>query len=423
MYSGIEFDKFCMTVTNKKFCVMKYLRTFPLLASLFLIGCQTTQWVKHGDPTANLERDQYECKRDAYGMVRTPNAVVAPSPTIPSTYSTNCNMLGNSAYCNTTQTNSYTQALIAQSNQQMAQGWAALGASIDRQNLMNECMRSKGWRQEVVETQAASSRRSGSNASDSVFVPDFGAKGYSRPSSIGQTSDESTFTNKSTSIEFDPYDSAFYQLDRRTASAVTTDSDISTASDAFASKLAGGQSSASVLSFNRRVLVAGTIQDAEKKQKLIEYVSKLKDVQLVIDEIRIGDALSVGNKSKDQLILKELKTQILRQDEEMAVVRGTVVNGVVYLMGIVSTREADRIVEIARRIPSVRQVTPAFEVISERELAVVKSGITAANRPKKLTISSQDAVQMLLQLKKKRDSGEISMDEYENKKEILMQFI
>jgi len=171
------------------------------------------------------------------------------------------------------------------------------------------------------------------------------------------------------------------------------------------------------------VLVAGTIQDAEKKQKLIEYVSKLKDVQLVIDEIRIGDARSVGNKSKDQLILKELKTQILRQDEEMAVVRGTVVNGVVYLMGIVSTREADRIVEIARRIPSVRQVTPAFEVISERELAVVKSGITAANRPKKLTISSQDAVQMLLQLKKKRDSGEISMDEYENKKEILMQFI
>ena len=129
---------------------MKYLRTFPLLASLFLIGCQTTQWVKHGDPTANLERDQYECKRDAYGMVRTPNAVVAPSPTIPSTYSTNCNMLGNSAYCNTTQTNSYTQALIAQSNQQMAQGWAALGASIDRQNLMNECMRSKGWVREIV---------------------------------------------------------------------------------------------------------------------------------------------------------------------------------------------------------------------------------------------------------------------------------
>ena len=130
---------------------MNPIKTLPLVASLFLLGCETTQWVKHGDPSANLERDQYECKRDAFGMVRTPNAVAAPGPNIPSTYSTNCNMLGSSAYCNTTQTNSYTQALIAQSNQQTAQGWAELGASIERQNIISECMRSKGWTKEVVQ--------------------------------------------------------------------------------------------------------------------------------------------------------------------------------------------------------------------------------------------------------------------------------
>ena len=380
---------------------MKRFRTFPLLVSLFLIGCQTTQWVKHGDPTANLERDQYECKRDSYGMVRTPNAVAAPSPTIPSTYSTNCNMLGNSAYCNTTQTNSYTQALIAQSNQQMAQGWAELGASINRQNIINECMRSKGWRKEAVEQQTENSRSS----------------------TTEQTAAASTVVEKSTDLALEPYESLFYRLDRRTASAVTTDGEISVSVDTFASKLTGGQSSTSVLAFNRRVLVAGSVQDSAKKQKLIKYVSKLKDVQLVIDEVRLGNARSIGNKSKDQLILKELKSQILQQDEELAMVRSAVVNGVVYLLGIVSIHEADRIVDIARRIAAVQKVIPAFEIISERELAALKRGIAAANRPKKMTISSQDAVQMLLQLKKKSDSGEISKDDYENQKEMLMKFI
>ena len=68
-------------------------------------------------------------------------------------------------------------------------------------------------------------------------------------------------------------------------------------------------------------------------------------------------------------------------------------------------------------------MVPAFEIISESELAAVRKGIEAAKRPKNLTISSQDAVKMLLQLRKRRDSGEISADEYENQKDMLMKFI
>lgn len=403
---------------------MTPIKTLPLVASLFLLGCQTTQWVNYGDPSANLDRDQYECKRDAYGMVRTPNAVAAPAPTIPSTYSTNCNMLGNSAYCSTQQTNGMAQAMIAQSNQQMAQSYAELGAAISRSNIMDECMRAKGWRKEAVEPTATASSRSSSGSTNTKFVPDFGSKGYSRSSPTGGgVTTPVKEQEKTTTVEFEPYERKFYQLDRRTAGAVTTDSEIAVAADSFASRLSGGQSDVSVLSFNRRVLLAGSVANTQDKQRLIDYVSRLRDVQLVIDQVQIGSARSIVSKSKDQIVLKGIKSEILGKDEEMSVVRGAVHNGVVYLMGIVSVRESDEITGIARRINAVQRVVPAFEIISESELAAVRKGIEAAKRPKNLTISSQDAVKMLLQLRKRRDSGEISADEYENQKDMLMKFI
>jgi hypothetical protein len=43
--------------------------------------------------------------------------------------------------------------------------------------------------------------------------------------------------------------------------------------------------------------------------------------------------------------------------------------GTTYLMGRVTSREADRATEVARAVPGVQKVVRIFEIISEDELA------------------------------------------------------
>jgi hypothetical protein len=45
--------------------------------------------------------------------------------------------------------------------------------------------------------------------------------------------------------------------------------------------------------------------------------------------------------------------------------------GVVYLMGRVTDREANRAAEVARTVPGVQKVVRVFELISEAELAKI----------------------------------------------------
>ena len=55
--------------------------------------------------------------------------------------------------------------------------------------------------------------------------------------------------------------------------------------------------------------------------------------------------------------------------------------GVVYLMGRVTEREANRAVELARGVTGVRKVVKAFELISEDELAHGQASAAPASAP------------------------------------------
>jgi osmotically-inducible protein OsmY len=60
------------------------------------------------------------------------------------------------------------------------------------------------------------------------------------------------------------------------------------------------------------------------------------------------------------------------QDIMGSVVRVITERGTVYLMGIVTQREADRATDLASRTPGVAKVVQVFEVISEAALARIQ---------------------------------------------------
>jgi osmotically-inducible protein OsmY len=69
-------------------------------------------------------------------------------------------------------------------------------------------------------------------------------------------------------------------------------------------------------------------------------------------------------------------------DLESNAVKVITEHSVVYLMGRVTKREADRITNIARTIPGVQRVVRVFEDISEQELRGLRPAKSEPAKPK-----------------------------------------
>lgn len=133
----------------------------------------------------------------------------------------------------------------------------------------------------------------------------------------------------------------------------------------------GEQARVNVTSFNRRVLITGEVRSAQVRQTVETLVRQTTNVQNVFDEMTVAPFFaSIGQRSKDTMITGQVKASLLNaQDLQGSAIKVVTENNVVYLMGIVSEREAKRAAEIARGINDVRKVVRVFEVVSEDALA------------------------------------------------------
>jgi len=91
----------------------------------------------------------------------------------------------------------------------------------------------------------------------------------------------------------------------------------------------------------------------------------------VINELEVVPFISsITQRSKDTFITSKVKASILdAKDLQANTIKVVTEMNVVYLMGIVTPREAKRAAEIARGVNDVRKVVRVFESITEEELA------------------------------------------------------
>ena len=94
-------------------------------------------------------------------------------------------------------------------------------------------------------------------------------------------------------------------------------------------------------------------------------------VRHVFNEVVVAPFTStLSQRSKDALITTQVKASLLdAKDIQASAFKVVTENKVVFLMGIVTPREAKRGAEIARGINDVTKVVRVVEVISEDELA------------------------------------------------------
>jgi osmotically-inducible protein OsmY len=89
----------------------------------------------------------------------------------------------------------------------------------------------------------------------------------------------------------------------------------------------------------------------------------------VVNDLAIGAPSSLSQRTKDTVTSGQVKAAFVdAKDLQASAVKVVTERGVVYLMGRVTAREAQRATDIARSTSGVAKVVKVFEDISEQEL-------------------------------------------------------
>jgi osmotically-inducible protein OsmY len=164
---------------------------------------------------------------------------------------------------------------------------------------------------------------------------------------------------------------ALVASDRRTSGMYLEDTRIEQAAASQLRSVVKQDERVSVTSFNRLVLLTGEVRSAAVKAEIERTVAGVENVRSVVNELEVVPFISsITQRSKDTFITSKVKASILdAKDLQANTIKVVTEMNVVYLMGIVTPREAKRAAEIARGVNDVRKVVRVFENVSEEELA------------------------------------------------------
>jgi osmotically-inducible protein OsmY len=155
--------------------------------------------------------------------------------------------------------------------------------------------------------------------------------------------------------------------DRRTAGTQLEDETIELRAAANIRDQLGTRVRASVTAYNRVALVTGEVGNAADKQAVERVVAGVQNVRQVVNELAVQATPSLLDRSNDTLITGKVKAAFIDAKVPVLAVKVTTERGVVYLLGRVTTEEANRATEAARTVSGVTRVVRLLEFISQQE--------------------------------------------------------
>lgn len=157
--------------------------------------------------------------------------------------------------------------------------------------------------------------------------------------------------------------------DRRTTGAQLDDEGIELRAASRIRENLGDRVHVNVNSYNRRVLITGEVPNAQDKQLAEQVVSRVDNVQSVVNELAVLGNATLTQRSSDVLVTGKVKAVMVdTRDLYANAFKVVTERGTTYLMGRVTQREADRATEITRSTGGVQKVVRVLEIISEDEL-------------------------------------------------------
>ena len=166
--------------------------------------------------------------------------------------------------------------------------------------------------------------------------------------------------------------------DRRSSGVQVDDQSIELRGASRIRDIANDNMNVTVVSFNRQVLLVGTVGSDADKRRAEEVVRGVANVRNVVNEIVVGPALGFPERSNDTYITGKVKASLLDTNDLFANSFKVITEGgVVYLMGIATRTETDRASNITRGVDGVRKVVRVVDIVTDAELAAI--GVSNGN--------------------------------------------
>ena len=157
--------------------------------------------------------------------------------------------------------------------------------------------------------------------------------------------------------------------DRRTAGTQVEDEAIELKVGSAVRQSLGDRVHLNATSYNRQVLLTGEARTAADKEQAERLARSQENVRLVVNDLAIMPPSTLTQRSRDTVLTGQVKAAFIdAKDLQVNSIKVVTERGIVYLMGRVTTREAQRATDIARNVRGVAKVVRVFEEISEDEL-------------------------------------------------------
>ena len=154
--------------------------------------------------------------------------------------------------------------------------------------------------------------------------------------------------------------------DRRSSGTFIDDETIELkAVKAITDNLGAKEIHANVTSYNRHILITGEVGTEEHKAKAESAVRAVDgNIKKITNELKIGPNSELSSRAKDTFITSKVKAEFIKKNLFPATyVKVITEAGTVYLLGIVTRKEAEDATNLARNVSDVKQVVKVFEYI------------------------------------------------------------
>jgi osmotically-inducible protein OsmY len=152
--------------------------------------------------------------------------------------------------------------------------------------------------------------------------------------------------------------------DRRSAGTQLEDQTIEAKASSRISDKYGDKVHVSVTSFNRWVLLTGEIPGEDIRQDVTALVLSVPNVRNVANELTIAGATSFGSRSNDAILTTKVKSRLVNVKGVSANhVKVVTENGVVYMMGLLTRKEAEAATDTTATTSGVQRVVKVFEYL------------------------------------------------------------
>ncbi|MES2886515.1 MAG: BON domain-containing protein [Pseudomonadota bacterium] len=169
--------------------------------------------------------------------------------------------------------------------------------------------------------------------------------------------------------------------DRRTPGTQVEDQTIELKAGARVRDVMGEREGVSAVSYNRVVLLVGNAPSEADKAAVEQAVSRIPNVRSVVNELS-AQGVNFTSGFNDSVLTSKVKATLFdAKDLQVSAFKVVSNRGVVYLMGRVTEREANRAAALTRSISGVQKVVRVFEIVTDAELIEMQPGRAPGTAP------------------------------------------